>query len=89
MIGRAWLHRLDWLWMIIGGFYLVAYLFWYIPVLARVPGSVWEPLPPFPWHWPLDFLATGIAGTILLILGFVRALELVLAASPAAASERD
>ena len=23
----SWLRRTDWLWMIVGGFYLVAYLF--------------------------------------------------------------
>lgn len=63
--------------MIIGGFYLVAYLFWYIPALSALPGSVTAPPPPFPWHWTLDFAATGIAGVVLLYLGFGRATSLV------------
>lgn len=70
---REWILRVDWLWMIIGGFYLIAYLFWYIPALTGLPGSVPRPPAPFPWHWPLDFLATGVAGGILLVLGFRRA----------------
>lgn len=70
---RAWLRRTDWLWLIIGGFYLVAYLFWYIPALWALPGSVRDPPPRFPWHWPLDFVATGLAGGVLLFLGFRRA----------------
>jgi len=73
---RGWLRRTDWLWMIIGGFYLVAYLFWYIPALAALPGSVRDPPEPYPWHWTLDFLATGLAGAVLLLLGFGRATEL-------------
>lgn len=71
-----WLERVEWLWMIIGGFYLVAYLFWYIPALSALPGSVVTPPSPFPWHWTLDFLATGIAGGVLLVLGFLRATKL-------------
>lgn len=71
-----WLRRTDWLWMIIGGFYLVAYLFWYIPALAALPGSVRGPPEQFPWHWTLDFVATGLAGAALLVLGFGRATEL-------------
>ena len=73
---RTWLRRTDWLWMIIGGFYLVAYLYWYIPVLKALPGSLRDPPSPYPWHWTLDFLATGLAGAILLFLGFRRATEL-------------
>lgn len=76
MSGRNWLRRLEWLWMIIGGFYLVAYLFWYLPALGATPASLWAPPAPFPWHWPLDFVATGVAGAILLFLGFDRAREL-------------
>ena len=34
----GWLRRTDWLWMIIGGFYLVAYLYWYIPALRARTG---------------------------------------------------
>lgn len=74
---RPWLRRTDWLWMIIGGFYLVAYLFWYIPALWALPGSIHDPPSPFPWHWALDFLATGLAGAVLLFLGFGRATELM------------
>lgn len=76
MNALGWLERVDWLWMIIGGFYLVAYLFWYIPALAALPGSVVTPPSPFPWHWTLDFLATAIAGGALLALGFGRATSL-------------
>lgn len=74
---RHWLERTDWLWMIIGGFYLVAYLFWYIPALSGLPGSFVDPPAPFPWHWTLDFVATGLAGGVLLVLGFGRATDLV------------
>lgn len=74
---QAWLQRTDWLWMIIGGFYLVAYLFWYIPALKGLPESVRDLPAPYPWHWTLDFLATGVAGAILLFLGFRRATELI------------
>lgn len=73
---RAWLRRIDWLWMVIGGFYLVAYLYWYIPALKALPDSIRDPPSPFPWHWTLDFLATGMAGGVLLYLGFRRATEL-------------
>jgi amino acid transporter len=72
---REWLRRVEWLWMIIGGFYLVAYLFWYIPALEELPDSVREPPAPYPWHWTLDFVATGVAGGVLLFLGFDRATE--------------
>jgi len=70
---RDWLRRVEWLWMIIGGFYLVAYLFWYIPALKALPESVRDPPAPYPWHWTLDFVATGVAGGVLLFLGFDRA----------------
>jgi hypothetical protein len=73
---RDWLRRTDWLWTIIGGFYLVAYLFWYVPALRALPDSLRDPPPRFPWHWPLDFLATGLAGSVLLVLGFGRATAL-------------
>lgn len=76
MIGNDWLTRTDWLWTVIGGFYLVAYLYWYIPVLTDLPESVGDPPAPYPWHWPLDFVATGLAGAALLFLGFRRATEL-------------
>lgn len=72
----AWLHRTDWLWTIIGGFYLSAYLFWYIPALAALPGSVSDPPEQYPWHWTVDFTATGLTGAVLLTLGFSRATEL-------------
>lgn len=76
MAYSRWLRRTDWLWMIIGGFYLVAYLYWYIPALRAVPDSIRDPPSPFPWHWTLDFIATGLAGGVLLRLGFGRATEL-------------
>lgn len=76
MTARDWLRRTDWLWTIIGGFYLVAYLYWYVPALAALPDSVRDPPPRYPWHWTLDFLATGLAGSVLLFLGFRRATEL-------------
>lgn len=72
----TWVRRTDWLWAIIGGFYLVAYLFWYLPALVGLPGSVRDPPERYPWHWPLDFAVTGIAGGVLLYLGFRRATEL-------------
>lgn len=71
-----WIRRVDWLWMVIGGFYLLAYLFWYIPALKALPDSVPDPSTPYPWHWTLDFIATGITGTVLLYLGFERAAQL-------------
>lgn len=73
---RRWLERTDWLWAIVGGFYLVAYLYWYVPALARLPGSLRYPPEGFPWHWSLDFVATGVTGSVLLFLGFRRATEL-------------
>lgn len=76
MVVSEWLRRTDWLWKVIGGFYLVAYLYWYIPVLENLPESVSDPPSPYPWHWPLDFVATGLAGGVLLFLGFRRATEL-------------
>lgn len=73
---RRWLRRTDWLWAIIGGFYLLAYLFWYLPALRALPESASDPPAPFPRHWTLDFVATGLAGAVLLFLGFDRATEL-------------
>lgn len=73
---QIWLHRTNWLWMIIGGFFLVAYLFWYIPALKTLPKSIRDPPAPYPWHWTLDFIATGLSGGVLLYLGFCRALEI-------------
>jgi bacteriorhodopsin len=72
----SWLRRTDWLWMIVGGFYLVAYLFWYLPALRGLPGSAGDPPGRYPWHWTLDFAATGVAGAVLVYLGFRRATEL-------------
>ncbi|NEU58635.1 hypothetical protein [Halorussus sp. MSC15.2] len=69
----SWVRTTDWLWMIIGGFYLLAYLFWYIPALAKLPRSVRNPPEQFPWHWPLDFVSTGLSGGVLVGLGFRRA----------------
>lgn len=69
----SWLRTTDWLWSIVGGFYLLAYLFWYVPALAGLPGSLRDPPDQFPWHWPLDLVATGLAGGVLLLLGFRRA----------------
>jgi hypothetical protein len=62
--------------MLIGGFYLVAYLYWYVPALKALPESLGDPPAPYPWHWTLDFAATGVAGGILLFLGFRRATAL-------------
>lgn len=70
------IKELRWLWEIIGGFYLLAYLYWYIPALESLPTSFLNPPQPFPWHWTLDFVATGLTGVILLILGFSRARNL-------------
>lgn len=71
----SWIRTTDWLWMIIGGFYLLAYLFWYVPALSGLPRSVRDPPEQFPWHWPLDFVSTGLAGSVLVGLGFRRATE--------------
>lgn len=72
----GWLRRTDWLWSIVGGFYLLAYLFWYLPALLRLPESVRDPPEGFPWHWTLDFLVTGLTGSALVFLGFQRATDL-------------
>jgi hypothetical protein len=53
------IFQLRWLWEIVGGCYLFAYLFWYIPPSNRV-------VP----HWPLDFAITAISGALLLYFGF-------------------
>lgn len=70
-----WLRTTDWLWTIIGGFYLLAYLFWYIPALSELPRSLQDPPEQFPWHWSLDFVVTALTGGVLLLLGFLRATE--------------
>jgi hypothetical protein len=72
----AWLRRIDWLWEIIGGFYLLAYLYWYLPALLQLPESVREPSEGFPWHWTLDLVVTAVTGLALVSLGFRRAAEL-------------
>lgn len=85
-VGRtllSWLRTTDWLWMIIGGLYLLAYQFWYLPALAGLPDSVYDPPGQFPWHWPLDLASTGLAGGALLALGFRRATEFAEEARPA------
>lgn len=76
MTAVAWLRRTDWLWEIVGGFYLLAYLYWYLPALLRFPESVREPPEGFPWHWTLDFVVTAATGLVLVFLGFRRATEL-------------
>ena len=58
------IFQLRWLWEIFGGFYLVAYLFWYIPPSNRI-------VP----HWPLDFAITAISGVLLLYFGFNEVLQ--------------
>lgn len=85
----ALLRRTDWLWLVIGGFYLLAYLFWYVPPLAGLPGSVRDPPERFPWHWPLDFASTGLSGAVLLYLGFHRAAALTATADDPAAEHAD
>ena len=75
----AWLRRTEWLWKIIGGFFLLAYLYWYLPLLRALPGSAIEPTEgrlSYARHWTLDFVATALAGGILLYLGFRSAAEL-------------
>jgi len=72
----AWLRRTDWLWEIIGGYYLLAYLYWYLPALLQFPESVREPPEGFPWHWTLDLVVTAVTGLALVSLGFRRAAEL-------------
>ena len=78
---KIWIQRTGWIWEVIGGFFLIAYLFWYIPALANLPKSLRDPPEPYPWHWTLDFTATAMAGVMLLYLGFRRAFSL--AAKPA------
>ncbi|GAB3666994.1 hypothetical protein [Halopiger thermotolerans] len=72
----SWLRATDWFWMIVGGFYLLGYLFWYVPALSGLPATLRDPPERFPWHWPLDFLVTALAATVLLRLGFGRATRL-------------
>lgn len=76
MAVTTWLDRTGWLWMIIGGLFLIAYLFWYIPTLKALPGSLREPPEPYPWHWTLDFLATATSGSVLVYLGVRRGVSL-------------
>lgn len=72
----ALVQRTGWVWEVIGGFFLIAYLFWYIPALAGLPKSLRDPPEPYPWHWTLDFTATAVSGVLLLYLGFRRAFTL-------------
>ncbi len=72
----VWVHRTDWLWLILGGFSLLGYLFWYDEALATLPGSLRDPPDDYPPHWPLDFAVTGLAGGVLTYLGFRRATDL-------------
>lgn len=76
MSAQIWFNRTSWLWMILGGFYLLVYLYWYIPALRELPMSIREPPVPYPWHWPLDFVATGVSGSVLLYFGFHQATRL-------------
>ena len=69
----AWLRRTDWLWEITGGFYPLAYLYWYLPALLQFPESVRVPPEGFPWHWTLDLVVTAVTGLALVSLGFRRA----------------
>ena len=73
---QNWFERTSWLWMILGGFYLLAYTYWYIPAFRELPGSISNPPAPYPWHWPLDVVATVVPGTVLMFFGFRRASEL-------------
>ncbi len=73
MLATRWLEAIEWVWMVIGGFFLIAYLFWYVPTLKELPGSLRHPPAPFPWHWTLDFTATAASGLALIYLGFRRA----------------
>jgi len=54
------------MWEIIGGFYLIAYCFWYLPASNRV-------VP----HWPLDLAFTLAAGSMLFFFGFKDVLHLL------------
>ena len=76
MTVKDWYERTSWLWMILGGFYLLVYTYWYIPAFRELPGSISNPPAPYPWHWPLDVVATVVPGAILVFFGFHRATEL-------------
>ena len=73
---QHWYERTNWLWMILGGFYLLVYTYWYIPAFRSLPESITNPPAPYPWHWPLDVVATFIPGVVLLLFGFRRVTEL-------------
>lgn len=66
-------RRTEWLWLILGGFYLLVYSYWYLPALNEFPASITDPPAQYPWHWPLDLVATAVPGVVLLIAGFRRA----------------
>jgi hypothetical protein len=54
------------MWEIIGGFYLIAYCFWYLSAANRV-------VP----HWPLDLAFTLSSGLMLFFFGFREVLRLL------------
>ncbi len=81
MVDNNWLTRIDRLWMVIGGFYLIGYLYRYISALKILSESVGDSPAPYPRHWPLDFVATGMAGGVPLFPGFRRTTELTRAAA--------
>ena len=75
----SWLRRTEWLWKVIGGFFLLVYLYWYIPALRELPGSALEPPEGdvlYARHWTIDFVSTAVAGVALLYLGFKTAFDL-------------
>ncbi len=73
---ERWYERTAWFWMILGGFYLLVYSYWYLPALNKLPESLGDPPDQYPWHWPLDLVATVVPGVILLVGGFRRAIAL-------------
>ena len=58
--------KIKFFWMIVGGFYLVAYASWYFDPRNRVV-----------LHWPIDLLVTILSGLLLVYYGFYELLELV------------
>ena len=75
----SWLRRTEWLWKVIGGFFPLVYLYWYIPALRELPGSATEPPEGdvlYARHWTIDFVSTAVAGVALLYLGFRTAFDL-------------
>lgn len=76
MTPQHWYERTSWLWMILGGFYLLVYTYWYIPAFRTLPESITNPPAPYPWHWPLDVVATFVPGVVLLYFGFRRVAEI-------------